>query len=113
MRSARCGYRFSYISFFVKDAVCNSCSKAVGIYFLDFILSALRKAPEHLLFSVFDLKLYNTVFELIVSVLLVVVCINSCSAISIIFQNRNPERVVSVFICGGVAVNLLLYDQTL
>ena len=72
----------------------------------DLVLGALLKAPEHLLFSVLELELNHTVLKLVVTVLLVVVGVNS----TVVVEDGDPKREVLVQVGRIVALDLLFDD---
>ena len=98
----------SHISILVKFFVGNGGSESISFGLLHLILGAFLEAPEHFLFSVFQLEFNDAVYELVVSVFLVVPCIDG----AVVIQDRHSERIVLVLIRRNVTLDLLFNNQT-
>ena len=98
----------SHISILVKFFVGNGGSESISFDLLHLVSGAFFEAPEHFLFSVFQLEFNDAVYELVVSVFLVVPCIDG----AVRFQDRHLEGVILVFIISIIALDLLFNDET-
>ena len=96
------------VAILVEDVIAHRRRELILFAFVkdlfDFILRSLGKAPEHFLFSGFQLELRYTVFKLIVAVLLIVVGVDR----SIFIQNRDPEAVITLIVVFVITLYLLL-----
>ena len=108
MRSSCLCFNFFDVSVLIEHIVGDCRRKSFCTGFLDFILRSFRKAPEHFLLFIFDLELYNTILELVVSVFLIVTCIYT----AIFVQNRHSECIVSVLIRSIITLDLFFNDKT-